>query len=105
MLNSKGRITGCFFVREDGTHIEYELATDPPEAAFWTTYKLKPKHIKIVGKYDRKIKTALAKEICDDIARSEAKVTKQPVKNKILKKRQAARTKHAKAGEKQQKTG
>jgi len=105
MLNSKGRVTECFFVRADGTHIEYELATDPPEAAFWSTYKLKPGHIKVVGKYDRKIKTELAKEICNDINCREAKVTKQPIENKILKKRQAARAKHAKTGQKQQKTG
>lgn len=67
LLNSKGRVTGCFYVRADGTHIEYELATDPPEAAFWSTYKLKSTHIKVVGNYDRSEKTALAKEICNSI--------------------------------------
>jgi hypothetical protein len=71
LLNSKGRISGCFHVRDDGTHIEFELATDPPEAAFWSTYRLKPSHIKVVGKYDRSEKAALAREICNSIVEHE----------------------------------
>jgi len=71
LLNAKGRVTGCFYVREDGTHIEYELATDPPEAAFWSTYRLKATHIKVIGKYDRSEKAALAREICNSIKEHE----------------------------------
>ena len=71
LLNAKGRVTGCFYIRNDGTHIEYELATDPPEAAFWRTYRLKATHIKVVGKYDRSEKAALAREICNSILEHE----------------------------------
>lgn len=77
LINSKGRITGCFYVRNDGTHIEYELATDPPEAAFWSTYRLKPAHIKVVGNYDRAQKTALAHEICNSIVEHEKPAPKE----------------------------
>ena len=71
LLDSRGRVTGCFYVRDDGTHIEYELATDPPEAAFWATYRLKSSHIKVIGKYDRSEKAALAREICNSIVKHE----------------------------------
>lgn len=105
LLDRDGCIPGCFYVRDDGTTIEYKLKTDPPEAAFWTTYKLKPSHIKVVGKYDRKTKSALAKEICDEITRHEQSKPKPSIEDKIRKKRQAARRQHAEVGEKQQKTG
>lgn len=42
-----------FFTDEDGTIIQYDLVTDPPEAMYWTTYKLKKSHIKIISKMDR----------------------------------------------------
>lgn len=74
LLNDRGRVTGCFYIRDDGTHIEYELATDPPEAAFWTTYRLKSTHVKVVGKYDRSERAALAREICNDIIEREKPV-------------------------------
>lgn len=76
LLNAKGRVTGCFYIRDDGTHIEYEVATDPPEAAFWRTYRLKATHIKVIGKYDRSEKAALAREICNDIVQREKPVPK-----------------------------
>lgn len=101
LLDSDGCISRCFFVREDGTTVEYKLKTDPPEAVFWSTYRLKPAHVKVVGKYDRKTKNALAREICDDIIQSESKQSKPSSEDKILKKRQAARKQHAEIGEKQ----
>lgn len=84
LLNDKGRVTGCFYIRDDGTHIEYELATDPPEAVFWKTYRLKSTHIKVVGKYDRSEKAALAREICNDIVQREKPV--KP-KEKVIRRR------------------
>lgn len=42
-----------FFTDEDGTVIQYDLVTDPPEAMYWTTYRLKKSHIKIISKMDR----------------------------------------------------
>lgn len=80
LLNRKGRVTGCFYIRDDGTHVEYELATDPPEAAFWSTYRLKAAHIKVVGKYDRAEKSALAREICNDIVSREKALPKEKPK-------------------------
>lgn len=84
LLNGKGRVTGCFYIRDDGTHIEYELATDPPEAAFWKTYKVKANHIKVVGKYDRSEKAALAREICNSILEHE-KPPPKPKQPKVRK--------------------
>lgn len=101
LLDSDGCISRCFFIRDDGTTVEYKLKTDPPEAVFWSTYKLKPAHIKVVGSYDRQTKNALAREICNDIIESERKQPKPPSEDKIRQKRKAARKQHAEVGEKQ----
>lgn len=95
LLDSDGCISRCFFIRDDGTTVEYKLKTDPPEAVFWSTYKLKPAHIKVVGKYDRKTKTALAREICNDIVQNEREQTRPALEDKIRQKRKAASKQHA----------
>ena len=100
MLDSKGRINGCFYIRDNGEVIEYALATDPPEAVFWSTYKLKPAHVKVKAKYDRKTKYAIAKEICDDSNGLNEPKPESSTKNKIRQKRKTPGTKHAKAGKK-----
>ena len=98
LLDADGCISRCFFIRDDGTTVEYKLKTDPPEAVFWSTYKLKPAHVKIVGKYDRQTKNALAREICNDITNREHTQPKPSTQDKILKKRQTARRQHAEIG-------
>ena len=56
-----------FYKTDDGKEIEYYLQTDPPEAMYWSTYRLKLTHIKLKNKYDKKISRTLRKEIFNSI--------------------------------------
>ena len=63
-----GWLNECHYKRPDGSVVEYKLRTDPPEALFWSTYKLKKSDIRIVTKgFDRAEATALRQEILDSI--------------------------------------
>ena len=63
-----GWLNECYYKRSDGSVIEYKLRTDPPEAIFWSTYKLKKSDIRIVTKgFDRAEAAALRQEILDSI--------------------------------------
>lgn len=63
-----GWLDECYYKRSDGSVIEYKLRTDPPEALFWSTYKLKKSDIRIVAKgFDRAEAAALRQEILDSI--------------------------------------
>ena len=57
-----------FYKTDDGKEIEYYLQTDPPEAMYWSTYRLKLTHIKLKTKCGPAIYRAqLRKEIFDSI--------------------------------------
>lgn len=55
-----------FYTDEDGTTVEYALKTDPPEAAFWQTYKIKKSNIKIITKMSREDQAVYRQKILDD---------------------------------------
>lgn len=55
-----------FYTDEDGTTVEYALKTDPPEAAFWQTYKIKKSNIKIITKMSRENQAVYRQKILDD---------------------------------------
>ena len=55
-----------FYTNEDGTTVEYALKTDPPEAAFWQTYKIKKSNIKIITKMSREDRAVYRQKILDD---------------------------------------
>ena len=59
------------YMPDDTTEIEYLLLTDPPEAIYWKTYKLKKSHIKLLTKVDRSQAAELRSEILEDILRTE----------------------------------
>lgn len=59
------------YIPDDATQIEYSLLTDPPEAIYWKTYKLKKSHIKLLTKVDRTKAAELRTEILEDILQSE----------------------------------
>jgi len=56
---------------EEGREIHYTLATDPPEAQMWSTYKLKKTQIKVLSKLDPEEKTMIRDLIFEDICRTE----------------------------------
>jgi hypothetical protein len=56
-----------FFTDIDGDVWQYELRTNPPEAMYWDTYKLKVTDIKILTDTNRETKTRVRQEIYRDI--------------------------------------
>ena len=51
--------------------IKYDIITDPPEAMYWETYKLKKNDIKIITKLDRTAAAEMRAEILADILETE----------------------------------
>ena len=62
--NSKGEM---FFRDIDGDLWQYELKTDPPEAMYWETYKLKRTDVKVITDADAETKKRVQQEIYKDI--------------------------------------
>ena len=62
--NSKGEM---FFRDIDGDLWQYELKTDPPEAMYWETYKLKRTDVKVITDADAETKKRIQQEIYKDI--------------------------------------
>jgi len=60
-----------FFTDIDGDVWQYELKTNPPEAMFWETYKLKPMDIKVLAEVNKETRVRVRKEIYKDITDSE----------------------------------
>lgn len=65
-----------FYTNNNGTVIQYTIQTDPLEAMYWTTYRLKVEHIKIITKLDRQTMTKVRREIFNDIISREPNPTK-----------------------------
>ena len=86
--------------REDGTLIEFVIVTDPPEALYWMTYKLKVADIRLVTKVPTENKTHIRREIYEDIVARE----RAPHTNTVSKKREGTVRNNAKTRRKQQKT-
>ena len=61
----------------NGDEIEYYLLTDPVEAMYWSTYRLKKSHICLTKKYDRATTSKLKQEIFDGIIESEKPPSKE----------------------------
>ena len=49
--------------RKDGTLIEFVIVTDPPEALYWMTYKLKVADIRLVTKVPSTDKTEIRRDL------------------------------------------
>jgi len=58
-----------------GETIEYTIVTDPKEAMYWTTHRLKKSDLKIITKYDRTTAATIRQEILDDITSTEKRDT------------------------------
>ena len=74
--------------RDCGTIIEYTLRTDPSEAMYWTTHRLKKSEIIILTSgLSRTEKSILRQELLDDIIASEKPDTnKRSLSNQVSKK-------------------
>lgn len=86
--------------RKNKTLIQFTIVTDPPEALYWTTHKLKVADIRLVTRVPKEEKTHIRREIYEDIVARET----APHKNAVSKKRKDAVRDNAKARRKQQET-
>ena len=73
------------YVTKSGEKIQYDLNTDPKEAQYWTTHRLKKSEIKLKVKVDRSTAAKLRGEIFDDITSTEKRDTVR--EDKVSKKR------------------
>lgn len=90
---------------EDGKTIQYELRTDPPEAMYWTTYRLLKSHVHILTKLSKTDETKYRTEIYDDIIEREPNTRgKSKPKNEVQKVSKTAIRIDAKARSQQRKT-
>tara|TARA_B100000497_G_scaffold128058_1_gene172896 strand:- start:66 stop:347 length:282 start_codon:yes stop_codon:yes gene_type:complete len=62
--------------------IEYTLVTDPLEAMYWSTYKLKKRDVKILTKASRTEAAKLRQEILDDIIQQEVSASTDKIQER-----------------------
>jgi len=60
-----------FYYKNDNEIYQYKLITDPPEAMYWSTYRLKKSHIKLQTPLDRTTTAQIKQEIFNDINETE----------------------------------
>lgn len=87
--------------QQDGTLIEFTIVTDPPEALYWTTYRLKVKDVRLITKIPKTEQTHIRREIYEAIVASER--ASHP--NTVSKKCKGTVRDNAKARRKQQEAG
>ena len=63
--------------KKDGNLVEYKLVTDPKEAMYWITHRLKKSEIKIMTQCDRTTAAKLREEILNEILSREANPSKK----------------------------
>ena len=90
---------------KDDEEIEYTLATEPIEAAYWTTHRLKKSEIKIITRCDRSTAAKLRQEILDDILSREFNPSKksEAATDTLQKRRKSPKPQYAKARQTKQK--
>jgi|TARA_B110000211_G_C13771144_1_gene417571 hypothetical protein len=104
----KGGTRGMRFTyaRSPKEHFEYALKTDPPDAMYWTTYRLKKSDITLIDKFNRAMTADIKQEIFDDIISCEPNPSKKstPPEDEISKRRQARKPIYVETGKTKQKT-
>ena len=86
---------------KEGQIVEFTITTDPPEALFWMTHKVKLNDIHIITKMPAKDKTKVRREIYDDILARD----KAAHPNTLSEKHKTSIRDNAKARRKQQEAG
>ena len=61
-----------FYQPDSKVLITYTLITDPPEAMYWQTFKIKKSHIKILSKCSRADQARYRQEILTEINKETA---------------------------------
>ena len=55
-----------FFTFEDNTY-RFELHTDPPEAMYWSTYKVKASHLKVFDANNKQVFGTAKEALLNDL--------------------------------------
>ena len=76
-----------YFVEADETAIQYTLKTEPPEAMYWATYKLKKSDIKIISKMDRSQAAMYREKILASIHNGEQKANARTTTNTAVRRK------------------
>tara|TARA_R110002124_G_scaffold67804_1_gene183936 strand:+ start:651 stop:962 length:312 start_codon:yes stop_codon:yes gene_type:complete len=91
--------------KKDSKIINYTLQTDPLEAMYWSTYRLKKTDVKLLDKFDRSTAAEIKQEIFDDIVSREpnpSKKSKTP-DDEVSKRRKAPKPQYVETGKAKQK--
>ena len=59
------------YARTPKEHFQYTLKTDPPDAMYWTTYRLKKTDVVLLDKLDKATTALVKQDIFDDIISTE----------------------------------
>ena len=94
------------FYKRNGSLVEYKIVTDPEEAMYWTTHRLKKSEIKILTQCDRATAAQIRQEILDDILSREPNPSKKraPASNQVSQERKVTTFANVKKRKSQQKT-
>ena len=93
------------FYTSAGNVVEYKLVTDPPEAIYWTTHRLKKSDVKLVSKFNRSETAEIKQDVFDDIISREPNPSKKstPTNDEIPQGRKAREPEHVKTRQTKQK--
>ena len=93
------------YYKRNSEIVSYKLVTDPLEAIYWSTYRLKKSDVVLETKFDRSTTAEIKQEIFDDIISREPNPTKKstPSPDEIPKGRKASKPQHVKARKTKQK--
>lgn len=81
---------------------EYVLVTDPPEAMYWSTTKLKKTDIQVLNVKPKAKANQIREEIFNDIVSTEGNPPQKP--HRVRKKRKSSNDNDAQTRQEQQKT-
>jgi hypothetical protein len=90
------------YTRKKNETYEYVIKTDPPEAIYWSTTKLKKTDVHIKNIKDQKLRTKIRDEVFNDIVKTEGNPPQKP--HRVSKKCKTTIANDVKARKKQQKT-
>ena len=93
------------FYTSAGKTVEYMLVTDPVEAIYWTTHRLKKSDVQLVSKFNRSETAEIKQDVFDDIISREPNPSKKstPTNDEIPQGRKAREPEHVKARQTKQK--
>ena len=93
------------YARSPKEHFKYALKTDPPDAMYWTTYRLKKSDITLIDKFNRAMTADIKQEILDDIISREPNPSKKSAtsNDEVSQRRKTPKPQYVETGKTKQK--